>query len=100
MTNDEAFDALRIRIWADAHAKVTDHGPLGPLAPDEIELYGFKDQAEVDEFNKSESERDYSAEKERADRRWDAWVYLADRLGWDLPPVEVIAAQPYVWCAP
>lgn len=97
MISNDAFRALRPRIWADAHSKIWGCKPMPPATLDE-DL--FDDQDEVDEFNKAQSERDYADEQQRADLRWEAWRYVARCLGWDLPPAEEVASQPVVWCAP
>jgi hypothetical protein len=95
--SQDAFNALRGRIWASASAKVHRDVPLPPATLDE---QWFDTQDEVDEYNKAESERDHAAEQARADQTWEAWEYVARALGWDLPSAEEVASQPVVWCQP
>lgn len=96
-SSKEAFDALRIRIWADAA------GVIHSAEPDVPAVLGdplFTDQADVDQFNEYQASRDLEAEHARALHRWEAWEYVAQALGWTLPSVDEVYSQPAVWCAP
>jgi len=102
MNSVDAFKALRIRIWADAASVIYVRDPLPPMTLAEAEAYGMTTQEEVDDYNKSEVEgRDSRADLLAAERRWEAWQYVALCMDWSVPkdPYDVYE-QPVEWCQP